>query len=211
MYKHTCLQMWDLCTKSYCHAYSPNGCFVLSVIYSQNIHLPALTKSPIFYYPAAQQSPNSCVLSILLIIFLTALRLHSGESSQNSERSPAQAESMQCFHVRTHAHAPLRTDTHAHTQTLPDTSSPVSLIAGDSSHCEKQCSPSLVLCCYYISSSDFIPFSLSSILHLSALYRFVPSSTYLPPSVPAPVPLRLLWFSAYSVYSPSQRQKPGKL
>ena len=91
MYKHTCLQIKHLCTKSSCHTHNPNGCFELSVIYSQNIHLAAPTKSSIFDYLAAQQSSNSCVLSILLIIFLTALRLHSGESSQNSKRSPVQA------------------------------------------------------------------------------------------------------------------------
>lgn len=91
VHKHTCLQISDLRTKRHCHAHSPNGCFVLSVIYSQNIHLPALTKASIFYHLAAQQSPNSCVLSILLIIFFAALRLHSGESSQNSKRSPARA------------------------------------------------------------------------------------------------------------------------
>lgn len=198
-YNRTGLQIWDVCTKSLCHAHSPNGCFELSVIYSLNIHLAALTKSFIFYYLAAQQSPNSCAPSIFLIIFLTALRLRSGESAQDNERSPARAQSRLRFRRRA------RTHTTAHT--LPDALSAAHLIAGDSSHCEKQCSPVSVLYCYYISSPDFIPVSLSSVLHLSALYRSIPPFICGPPSVPLSCPHCLLWFSAFSVYSETQKAR----
>lgn len=69
--------------------------------------------------------------------------------------------------------------------------------------------PVSVLYCYYISSPDFIPVSLSSLPHLSASYRSIPSFICGPPSVPLCCPRCLLWFSASSVYS--EMQKPGEI
>lgn len=111
-------------------------------------------KESIFYHLASQQSPNSCVLSILIIILGTALRLTLGSHLQTQ---PLQASSRLCLAVQTHTH----------TLTL---TSLMLLIAADGSHCH-----SSVWRCYCISACDFILFSCAS--HVLSL----PIPIYLPP------------------------------
>lgn len=138
------------------------------------------------------------LLSILLIIFLALLRLHSGESSQKSERSAVHF----CAHVHNN---PLRT------------CSPTHLIAADSSHCWRHRSPSSALCCYCISATRFYPAFPPPLLQFRTFLRFfpppLPISFIRPPRLPLfPLscpPRSLPQFGVDTAYS--RAQKPGKL
>lgn len=95
------------------------------------------------------------LLSILLIIFLALLPLHSGESSQKSERS--------AVHICAHVHnSPLHT------------CSPTHLIAADSSHCWRHRSPSSALCRYCISATRFYPPFPPPLLQFRTFLHFFP-------------------------------------
>lgn len=114
------------------------------------------------------------LLSILLIIFLALLRLHSGESSQKSERSAVHF----CAHVHNN---PLHT------------CSPTHLIAADSSHCWRRRSPSSALCCYCISATRFYPPFPPPLLQFRTFLRFSPTSPHFlyPSSSSPPLPASL--------------------
>lgn len=82
-----------------------------------------------------------------------------------------------------------RTYTHHYPHTLPDASSLMHLIAGDSSHCEKQCSP--CLCCAVITLADlilspslFLQFS-TSLLYISLCFFLYPSTSLCSSFLPA--------------------------
>lgn len=83
----------------------------------------------------------------------------------------------------------VRAHTHSVTHALPDASSPLLLIAGDSSHCERQCSPSL--CCAVITLAALIlsPFLLSSAPQLYTSLPYI--SSFLPLSIYHPLFLLL--------------------
>ncbi len=82
------------------------------------------------------------------------------------------------------AHTHTHTHTHHYTHALPDASSLMHLIAGDSSHCEKQCSPSL--CCAVITLAALI---LSPFLFLQLSTSLLYISLFLPRSICLPLSL----------------------
>lgn len=93
---------------------------------------------------------------------------------------------------------PVRTCTQPITHMLPDASSPVHLIAGDSSHCRKQCSPSPRRAVITLAAPDFIPL-LSLFLQFCASLLYILPFLYLcPPPPPArscflPLPSAAIW------------------
>lgn len=134
------------------------------------------------------------LLSILLIIFLALLRLHSGESSQKSERSAVHF----CAHVHNN---PLHT------------CSPTHLIAADSSHCWRHRSPSSALCCYCISATRFYPPFPPPLLQFRTFLRFFPTSPHFlypsssSPPLPAFLPLALCRNLASTLFALARRSR----
>lgn len=140
MYKHACLQIKGLCTKSYCHTPRPNGCFVLSVISSQKHTLTRTDKEFHLLLSCRTTKPK-----FMCAFYLTRNLPHSTQAALwgvvSKQRARLLASIKYTVLACVHAYTYLITHTHVishytHTRrhTLPDASSLVHLIAGDGSH-----------------------------------------------------------------------------